>query len=246
MRRIVYSLLATLLLAPAASAIAAVPQGCPASPAETIPDRPLGHFASAIRSGGPVTILAVGSATTKGEDEGGEDAFPAHMLRVLTEALPAVRFELATRGGKGTTAAQMLAIIEEELKSRTVPLVIWQTGTVEAVREVRPAELGAVLDRGAAAVRKAGADLVLIGPEFSRALQSRADLAAYDRVLRMAAERSETAWFPRAGLTRHWVALGLIDPERAAKADRETALETQHKCVGAALAHFILAGAGLS
>ncbi|MBO0711578.1 MAG: hypothetical protein J2P47_09920 [Acetobacteraceae bacterium] len=246
MRRIVLSLLATLLQAPATMAVAAVPQGCPIPTAATIPDRPLGHLASAIRAGGPVTILAVGSATTKGEDEGSENAFPAHMLTALSQALPAVRFELRTRGGKGTTAAEMLAIIEDELKSRPVPLVVWQTGTVEAVREIRPAELGAVLDRGTAAVRQAGADLVLIGPQFSRALQSRVDLTAYDRVLREAAGRSETAWFPRAALTRKWVELGRIDPERAAKADRETALETQHSCVGAALAHFILAGVGLS
>lgn len=246
MSRIVLILLVSLLLAPVAPSIAAVPRECPAPAAGTIPDQPLGHLAAAIRAGGPVTILAVGSATTKSQDETGEGAFPGPMLSALNQALPAVRFELATRGGKGTTAAQMLAIIADELKDRTVPLVLWQTGTVEAVRAIHPDELGAVLDRGTELVHAAGADLVLIGPQFSRALQSRADIALYDRTVREAARRASFAWFPRAGLTRQWVELGRIDPERVAKADRVSALETQHRCVGEALARFLLAGAGQS
>ncbi|HLY91265.1 MAG TPA: hypothetical protein VKQ27_19935, partial [Acetobacteraceae bacterium] len=65
-------------------------------------DVPLAEFGAAIASGGPVNILAVGSATTVGAPstkdqkptaiEGG--TFPVQMVRSLNAAMPSVRFTL--------------------------------------------------------------------------------------------------------------------------------------------------------
>ena len=119
-------------------------------------DAPLEEFAAAIAAGGPVPILAVGSATTVGAvsakdakptaTEGG--AFPEQMLRALNGMMPNVRFTLTVRGGRGMTAEAMLAQIRAALKQQHYPLVLWQTGTVEAVRGLRPDELLDVLHDG--------------------------------------------------------------------------------------------------
>src|SRR5271169_153697 len=102
-------------------------------------DTALAQFAAAIAAGGPIDILAVGSATTVGSvtntgehsaAEGG--AFPWQMVRALNAALPSVEFRLTVRGGRGMTAEDMLPLIETALKQQHYPLVLWQTGTVEA------------------------------------------------------------------------------------------------------------------
>jgi len=217
---------------------------CPAAASPSTPPRHLDHLAAAIEAGGPVNILAVGSATTSGQDSSGDNSFPRRAAKSLQEALPRVPIELTVRGGIGMPAVDMLPLIETALKERHVQLVLWQTGTVEAVRGIPSAELRATLHTGAALVRKAGADLVLIGPQFSRVLSSKADLVPYERALRDTADLPGVALFDRLDLTRNWVEDGRIDLERAAKGDRPAVLQTLHGCVGAALARFLLTGAG--
>ena len=232
---------------PAAGApvVAAVSDArCPAAASLTTPARQLDRLAAAIGAGGPVNILAVGSATTSGQDSSGDNAFPRRTIGLLREALPRVPFELTVRGGIGMPAADMLPLMEAALQQRHVELVLWQTGTVEAVHGIPSAELRAALQAGAALVRKAGADLVLIGPQFSRVLSSKADLAPYEQALRDTADLPGVVLFDRLDLTRDWVQNGRIDLERAAKGGRQAVLETLHSCVGATLARFLLTGAG--
>ena len=71
------------------------------------------------------------------------------MVRALHAALPSVEFRLTVRGGRGMTAEQMLPLIDAALKQQRYPLVLWQTGTVEAVRGLQPDGMLDVLHAGA-------------------------------------------------------------------------------------------------
>src|SRR4051794_14359664 len=153
-------------------------------------DAALTSVAARIAAGGPVDILAAGSATTVGSltttgehsaSQGG--AFPWHMVRALHAALPSVEFRLTVRGGRGMTAEQMLPLIDAALKQQRYPLVLWQTGTVEAVRGLQPDGMLDVLHAGAERVRDAGGDLVLVDPQFSRFLRANTDLDPYENVM---------------------------------------------------------------
>jgi hypothetical protein len=217
---------------------------CPAVASLTTPARHLDHLAAAIEAGGPLDILAVGSATTSGQDSSGKNAFPRLTTRLLQEALPGVALRLTVRGGIGMPAAEMLPLIAAALKEHHFQLVLWQTGTVEAVHGIPSASLRATLRAGADLVHKAGADLVLIGPQFSRVLSSTADLAPYEEALRDVASLPGVVLFDRLDLTRGWVEDGRVDLERAAKPDRQALLEILHSCVGSALGRFLLTGAG--
>ncbi len=218
------------------------PERCPAPVALMMPDRRLDRLAAALAADKPIEILAVGSATTSGQDGSADNAYPARMLRALQSTEPRARFELTVRGAKGLTAADMLPLIKEELKSATVAVVIWQTGTVEAVHGSPPAELTATLETAAAAVRAAGSDLVLVDPPFSRLLRSRADVETYEHVLAEAAKLPGTVLFHRSDLMRDWISEGRLDVEAVAKPDRQATVETLHDCLGAALARFLLNG----
>jgi acyl-CoA thioesterase-1 len=242
-------LLCALLACPPLSRAGESDSACGAPDEFITTDASLAQLATAIAGGGPIDILAVGSATTVGSltasgersaSQGG--AFPWHMVRALHAVLPSVEFRLTIRGGRGMTAEDMLPLIEAALKQQHYPLVLWQTGTVEAVRGLQPDGMLDVLHAGAELVRNAGGDLVLVDPQFSRFLRANIDLDPYENVMQQVATMPGVALFHRFDLMRTWATDGHIDLERTPKADRDKALEQLNACLGAALARFVLNG----
>jgi hypothetical protein len=245
-------LVGLMLLLPEPSRAGSDQAGACGAPSEFITtDAPLEEFAAAIAADKPVAILAVGSATTVGAvstkdqkptaTESG--TFPEQMLRALNATMPSVRFTLTVRGGRGMTAEAMLAQIQDALKQQHYSLVIWQTGTVETVRGLRPDGLLDVLHDGADAVLNAGGNLVLIDPQFSRFLRANTDVDAYRDVMRQTATEPGVVLFDRFNLMQAWADDGSIDLEHTAKADRDKALDRLNTCLGKALAQFVLSGA---
>jgi acyl-CoA thioesterase I len=255
MLRLASRLLACAILALPAPSRAGGGTGdaCGAPTEFTTADAPLGRFAAAIAAGGPVDVLAIGSATTVGSVNAAGDntsagqggSFPWHMIRALQVALPGVKFALTVRGGRGMTAEEMLHLLNAALKEQHYQLVLWQTGTVEAVRGLRPDGMLDVLHTGAEHVRDAGADLVLIDPQFSRFLRANTDLDPYEGVLQQVATMPGVALFHRFEVMRSWATDGRIDLERTPKADRDKVLDELNGCLGLALARFVLSGADL-
>lgn len=222
------------------------------TPAEfTTADAPLGQLATTIAAGGPIDVLAIGSATTVGSNTAAGlhtttaqgASFPWHMIRALQAAMPGMKISLTVLGGRGMTAEDMLPLLDKALKQQHHPLVLWQTGTVEAVRGLRPDGMLEVLHAGAELVRNAGGDLVLIDPQFSRFLRANTDLDPYEGVLQQVATMPGVALFHRFDLMRTWANDGRIDLERTQKADRDKALDELNECLGQALARFVLSGA---
>lgn len=215
-------------------------------------DEPLTRVSQAVASGGAVNVLAVGSATTVGSvtatglrSAAENGAFPWQMIHAMRAALPSVKFDLTVRGGRGMTAEDMLPLIDAALKEQHYPLVLWQTGTVEAVRGLQPDGLLDILHAGADHVRDAGGDLVLIDSQFSRFLRANTDLDPYENVMQQVAATPGVVLFHRFDLMRAWANDGRIDLEHTPKADRDRAVDELNLCLGRALAHFVLSGADL-
>ena len=255
MRRLASYLLVCLILAmPHTSrADSATAAACGAPEDFTTSDEPLGQLSAAIAAGGPVSILALGSATTVGaaRADGSPTAtthgasFPWYMVAALHAALPKVTFQLTVRGGRGMTAEDMLPLLNAALQQQTYKLVLWQTGTVEAVRGLRPDGMLEVLHAGVAKVREAGGDVVLVDPQFSRFLRANTDLDPYAGVLQQVATMPGVVLFHRFDLMRTWANDGRIDLERTPKADRDKALDALNGCLGEALARFVLSAADI-
>ena len=53
------------------------------------------------------------------------------------------------------------------LEDKRPTLVIWQTGTVDAMRSVDPDDFRAAVDEGVAALQKAGTDVILMNLQYS-------------------------------------------------------------------------------
>ena len=232
----------------------------------------LPRVAAALKPGSTLSVLAIGSATLFGPEatlqpgtamsqassgpqrepapapqlfhtEPSELAFPRQMAKALEVAVPGATVNITVRGGRGLSAADMLKLLRTSLAEAPYQLVLWQTGTIEAVRNVPPGEFAQTLSEGAEAVRDAHADLVLIDPQFSRFLQTNSNLDPYEQALQQVGSMPGVMLFRRFDLMRSWVNEGQIDLERTPKANRKHVVETLHACLGAHLARMVLGGA---
>jgi len=236
-----------LLALPAVAAGSPDSPSCDVAPQFVTAQKPLAPLKAAIEAGRPIEILAVGSGSTTGANgRRAEDAFPYRMLDALRAALPRVTFNLTVRGSRGMSAEQMLPLVEAQMQTAPATLVLWQTGTVEAIRGLRPERMREVLREGLDVIRTGGGSLVLIDPQFTRALRANTDVEPYETELQQVASLPGAALFHRYELTRFWVLQDRIDPERAPKDAREAELARLNRCLGDALARYVLSGAGVA
>ncbi len=258
--------LVCVVLWPNLSARATDPCDAPADITADI--APLPHVAAVLKAHGTLSVLTVGSATvfsptdslqpgtvtghalglvgTKQTDKlapANGEAFPLQMAKALESIVPGLTAKVTVRGGRGMLASEMLDIIRNELAAAHYDLVIWQTGTVEAVRNVPMGSFYQTLSDGAAAVTTAGADLVLVDPQYSRFLRANADVDSYAQALQQTAAGPGVVLFHRFDLMRHWSSTGQIDLERTPRGMRVTTVEQLHACLGQALARFVVASA---
>lgn len=242
---------------------------CPASDDSAGVVASLPQVASALQPGRTLSVLAIGSATMFGPEaslspgtitsqslsnggpvtvagtqvfnkEASERAFPRQMVQNLKTLVPGADVQITVRGGRGLPATDMLTLMRTELALRPFQLVIWQTGTVEAVRNLPPSEFGQTLSEGLGIAQAANADMVLVDPQFSRFLQTNSNLDPYIQALQQVASLPGIILFRRFDLMRNWANDGHIDLERTSRADRQKVIEALHACLGRYLARFVL------
>jgi len=255
----------SLLAGPALAMAPSDPCQAPDETAGAVAALPM--VAMALRSGTALDVLAVGSATMFGPDSSlipgtitsqslgnstaplpaklftgpaSDRAFPLQMAKALQAAVPGLAVNMTVRGGRSLLATDMLSLIRTELAAHHYDLVVWQTGTVEAVRNVPPGEFGQTLSEGAEAVASAGANLVLVDPQFSRFLQTNSNLEPYEQGLQQVAAMPGVVLFRRYDLMRGWANDSQIDLERTPRSDRQKVIETLHACLGKHLARLVL------
>jgi hypothetical protein len=231
---------ALLAIPLAVSAAEMAPATCDVPADLVVSSQALARAGRALQPGGRLDVLALGSGTLLGPRGGVEGSVPDHMLAALHAAAPAATVHLTLHGARAATAAEMLIALRKELAAHSYQLVLWQTGTVEAVRKLPPDQFAATLGEGSVAVAAAGADLVLIDVPYSRLLESNSDLAPYRAVMEHLAGHGDAALFRRYDLMRHWADSGELDLESAAKHDRNNTADRLRDCLGQALAKFVL------
>ena len=238
------ALLMVLSLSATGAAQAMLP-GCPAPPSMAGSAEALPRVAAALKHG-QLDVLAIGSGTMLGSRGRPEGSFASSMAQDLRAAFPGTEIRLTVQGERGMTAAAMLATLRKDLETRRYALVLWQTGTVEAVRKLPTEDLARTLDAGAEAVRQAGADLLLIDPQYSRMLEANADLKPYRETMLQAAQRHGAVLFRRFDVIRSWAKAGQLDLESAAKPERMKIADQLNTCLGQALAQTVVAAAGMT
>jgi len=236
----ILSVLAALCLL--AGAAAATPPSCTLPPEVLEEARPLQSAARALELG-RLRILVVGSASVlrPGAAET-RIGFPGRLEAALIRRYAEGHISLVVRGARGASVADNLPRLVEALQEETPALVLWQAGTVELSRGMDPSEMTEVMREGMEAIRRAGADLIVMDQQYSRFLRANANVEPYRDRLRLLAASAGAALFPRYDLMQHWVETGAVDLERAPRGDRAAALERLNSCLAEAVAQVIVRG----
>ena len=87
-------------------------------------------------------------------------------------------------------------------------MVIWQTGTVDAMRSVDPEDFRAAVDEGVAALQKAGADVILMNLQYSPRTETMISVPPYLDNMRVVAQQHDVPLFDRFAIMRHWNEFG--------------------------------------
>jgi hypothetical protein len=192
---------------------------------------------------GKLRMIVVGSASVLGPGTSGPAAaWPARLEILLAERYPGLKVETVVRGAPGIAAADSLAIVREELKRAPAQLVIWQTGAVEAARNLDLDELVSALDTGLARIHTAGADAVLVDPQFSRFLRANANVEPYLEAMRLAAAAHNAPLVRRYDLMHAWAEADKVDLERAPRSGKVAAADRLNDCLAQAIAAVLADG----
>lgn len=193
--------------------------------------------AAAERQRVSITVLGTGSSTLAGP-EGTAMAYPARLETTLNQRLSGVAATVVARTKGGQTADIMRRSMKDLLIDGRPDLVIWQTGTVDAILRVEPDEFRAALDAGVEALHARGTDVVLMNAQYSPRTESMIAVGPYLDVMRAVAQQRETPLFDRFAVMHYWADQGVFDFYASG---RDTALAQRvHDCLGRALASLVI------
>ncbi len=166
----------------------------------------LPHVASKLASGEPVVIVAFGSSSTSGfGSTSPEFTYPNRLAAQLHRQYPSADITVVNRGKGGEDAPEMLKRLQTAVLDMKPDLVIWQVGTNAVLRNLDPAETAKLVEEGVNLIQAAGADLVLVDPQYSPRVNERAESAnQMIKLLGKIAELRRVGLFPRFEVMREW------------------------------------------
>lgn len=200
----------------------------------------LPHVAKAIAAK-KLDILVMGSGSSGLPGSAAGKAYPARLQAALAEALPGVAVKVTADVKSRRTAAAMLQALPAALAATKPALLIWQTGTVDAMQAISPSRFGDILDEGITRAADAGADSVLVNSQYSPRTESMIALSIYSESMRWLALLHEIPLFNRFAIMRQWADLGTFELTGAAN-KLDTAVRV-HDCIGRLLADLVIEGA---
>ncbi|HEU4342516.1 MAG TPA: GDSL-type esterase/lipase family protein, partial [Candidatus Binatia bacterium] len=168
--------------------------------------------AKALGSGRDVVIAALGGASTLGRAAGGTGlAWPARLGSELARRFPSARTKVVNLAVAGQTAKAAAERLDRDVLPLKPTLVIWETGTMEAVHGSDVDEFRETVQAGINELRAAGAEVVLMNMQFSRETDVVIHFGPYLIAIRQLADANDVPRFRRHGIMRHWAENGLLD-----------------------------------
>jgi hypothetical protein len=197
----------------------------------------LSRVASAVKIGGPLDILVVGSrsSTISGAEN---DAYPARVQAALREKLPGTTVNVSVELAPRKTAEEVAPGLGKLAQTKKPTLVVWQTGTVDAIRSVDGDSFHNAIDQGVTALQNAGADVVLMNMQYSPRTETMVSPSSYIDNMRVVAQQHDVPLFDRFAIMNQWNETGefdLFSPVRGVDQAKRV-----HDCLGRALSTFVI------
>jgi len=203
-------------------------------------DGKLPHLAERLRAGQPVRIVAIGGASTTGSAAGSSDlAYPHRLQEILAGWYPASSVTVVNRGVPRQTARQMLERFPTDVLPEDPVLVIWETGTTDAVRGVGVDDFAATLQTGIDKLEAHGVDIMLVDMQFSHSTATVIDFERYLNTLHRVGDVNDVNVFPRFEMMRYWSEQNVFNFDGVAKDERAGLAARVYECLAGKLAEAI-------
>ena len=217
-----------------------MPAQCQVPRAVYVDDSPLPKAGKKL-AGGSLRIAALGSSTTLGVGSSGtEAAWPARLEAELRRRLPNADIAVVNRGKLRDPASEMVKRMAAEALAGKPDILIWETGTAEAVRNMSLEQFVANLELGAEIAALAGAELVLMTPQYSRETSRLIGYQPYIEAMTNLAQRTDALMFPRFEVMRHLVESGQLQLEGLLPAQAARTADRVYDCIARQVARVLL------
>jgi hypothetical protein len=218
------------------------PASCDVPPSLLESESALPKVTEAVKAGHPLDILVIGSRSSTIGSDGGA-AYPMRMQAALKDKLPQVPVNVSVEIQATKTAEEVASSIVKLMEGKKPTLVIWQTGTVDAMRSIDPDDFRSAVDEGVVALQNAGADVVLMNPQYSPRTETMISVPPYLDNMRAVAQQHDLPLFDRFAIMHQWNDQGDFDLF-GAHHGLELAKRV-HDCLGRALSVFVIGAAHL-
>lgn len=222
---------------------AAQQRSCAVAEETFVDEPPLPHAAAALTGGRTVTVVAIGGASTQGRAAENPDlAWPQRLAAALVERFPAARVVAINRGVARQTAADMVGRFKRDVLPARPDLVVWETGTTDAVRGVDIDAFRDSLQSGIELLQAAHIELILMDMQFSQRANAVINLERYSTVMRDVADANDVAFFRRHDIMRGWAESGVFDFDVTDPKKRKAVAARLYDCIGRAVAALVVHG----
>jgi hypothetical protein len=239
-RRVTPLVLAALFMGVPADAGAAEPRSCQVPDDLTYSDGTLPRVAAAVKAKAPLKIVVVGTASTEGLGVmPPAKPYPAQLEVELKRLFPDNPIKIVVWAKRGESARTQSTFLVRTVVPEKPVLVIWQTGTVDAVRAVDPSDFGDALIAGIDLLHYKGADVILMDMQYSAPSASVINYPPYIDYMRRIAASRQVILFSRYDIMQYWVSSGVSSFVATSKAKQQEDAEFVHRCIGRLLADVI-------
>ena len=239
-RRALLGAAAALTLGAACSPARATPRLCPAPPELAEVDQRLPHVAARLRARAPITIVAIGGASTRGAAAGSPDnAYPHRLQLALAAALPRAPLTVINEGVPRQTAADMVVRFATDVLPAQPALVVWEVGISDAVRGTELDDFAEALQTGIDQLKKWAIDIILVDMQFSQKANAVIDFERYLETVHRVGDLNDVYVFPRYELMRFWSEQHLFDLDEVGGGERIRLAAGVYDCIGLRLAEAI-------
>ncbi len=230
------ALAATGLASAELQGVVSVPN-CAAPPALSVIDAALDRSAARIDRGQPLTIVAMGSSSTKGTGASSPAmSYPSRLEAELRDRFPEVEIRVLNRGLGGEDVGQEIARFGHDVFALDPDLVIWQVGTNAVLRRDEFADDEQSIRRGVGSIQERGIDLILMDLQYAPRVLARPAWSEMERIINETAQRAHVGLFRRFEIMREWDHVRQLAPLAMIGPDGLHMTDASYECLARQLA----------
>jgi acyl-CoA thioesterase-1 len=220
-----------------ASPEAAAPAACAVTIEQVRFAHPLPRIGRRLAAGKPIKIVALGSSSTYGAGASTSAAsYPSRLAEELSRRFPGNDINVLNRGVNGDEIAGMLTRLDSAVIAEKPDLVLWQLGTNSLLRDRAVAPHGSMLREGLARLRAAGAEVVLIDPQYAPRVIAKPHVDDMVTLIAATAKTEHVGLFHRFELMRRWYETDRLPFATFVSADGVHMNDWSYACLAKALA----------